>query len=146
MTDPPFNTNPGERPWSVTLVAWGVFLLGMINGWRAITICRQRRLLLDLDVTLDPAVVVIGAAVWSVLFIAAAVMIYRRHPAARWLTPVILVTNALFGFALTAIWGEAPESSGGLSPTTFLSMAVLILVIWALNRQAARDYFIAEHE
>ncbi len=146
MTDPPFSANPGERPRSVTLVAWGVFLLGMINGWRAVSIYRQRRLLLDLDVTLDPAVIAIGAVVWSVLFMAAAVIIYRRHPSARWLTPVLLFTNTLFGFALTAIWGEAPKSSGMLRPTTFLSMAVLILVIWALNRRAARDYFIADHE
>ena len=144
MADAPHSNNPGERPRSVTLVAWGVFLLGIINGWRAVTIFRQRRLLLDLDVTLDPAVVAVAAAVWSLLFIAAAVIIYRRHPASRWLTPLLLAAYALFGFALTAIWGEAPESGGGLRLTTFFSIAIIIFVIWVLNRKAAREYFVTK--
>jgi hypothetical protein len=117
----------------------------MINGWRAVTLFRQRWLLLDLDVTLDPAVVAVAAAVWSLLFVAAAVIIYRRHPASRWLTPLLLAANALFGFALTAIWGEAPES-GGLRLTTFFSIAIIIFVIWALNRKAAREYFVTEQK
>ena len=146
MADAPHSNNPGERPRSVTLVAWGVFLLGIINGWRAVTIFRQRRLLLDLDVTLDPAVVAVAAAVWSLLFVAAAVIIYRRHPASRWLTPLLLAAYALFGFALTAIWGEAPESGGGLRLTTFFSIVIIIFVIWVLNRKAAREYFVTEQK
>jgi hypothetical protein len=127
-------------------VAWGVFLLGMISGWRAVAIFRQRKLLLDLDVTLDPAVVAIGSVVWSLLFMAAAVAIFRRYPAGRWLTPVLLLTNVLFGIALTAIWGDSPESSGGLKLTTIFSMVILILVIWVLNRKAARNYFVTEQK
>jgi len=146
MADAPHSSNPGERPRSVTLVAWGVFLLGMINGWRSVTIFRQRWLLLDLGVTLDPAVLAIAAAVWGLLFVAAAAIIYRHHPASRWLTPVLLFTNTLFGIALTTIWAEAPESGGGLRLTTFFSMAILIFVIWVLNRKAARDYFITEQK
>ena len=144
MAEAPHSSQPGERPWSVTLVAWGVFLLGMINGWRAVTIFRQRRLLLELGVTLDPAVTAAAAAVWSLLFVAAAVTIYRRQPASRWLTPVLLAANALFGIALTSIWRATPDSSGGLTLTTLFSIAIFIFVIWVLNRRAARDYFVSE--
>ena len=146
MADAPYSNNSGERPWSVTLVAWGVILLGMLNGWRAVTVFRQRGFLLDLGVTLDPAVVAGAAGVWALLFLAAAVIIFRRIPAARWLVPVMLLTNALFSLALVAIWGETPESGGSLRLTTFFSITGLGLVIWALNRKAARDYFVAEQE
>ena len=146
MAEAPHSSQPGERPWSVTLVAWGVFLLGMINGWRAVTIFRQRKLLLDLGVTLDPAVTAAVAVVWSLLFVAAAVAIYRRHPASRWLTPLLLVAYALIGIALTGIWRATPDTSGGLTLTTLFSIPIFIFFVWALNRKAARDYFVTEQK
>jgi hypothetical protein len=146
MAEAPHSSHPGERPWSVTLVAWGVSLLGIINGWRAVTIFRQRWLLLDLGVTLDPAVTAAAAAVWSLLFVAAAVAIYRRYPVSRWLTPVLLAAHTLIGIALTGIWRATPDASGGLTLTLLFSTAVFVFVIWARNRKAARDYFVTEQK
>jgi len=148
MAEASHNSRPGERPLSVTLVALGVFLLGIVNGWRAIVIFRQRGLLLDLGATLDPALIAAAAVVWSLLLIGAAMTIYRRWPASRWITPILLALYILYGrflaaFKSVSFINEVSNSSVGLIGTTLFSLTIFIFVVWVLNRKAARDYFVA---
>ena len=147
MAEASHNSRPGERPLSVTLVALGVFLLGIVNGWRAIVIFRQRGLLLDLGATLDPALIAAAAVVWSLLLIGAAMTIYRRWPASRWITPILLALYILYGrflaaFKSVSFINEVSNSSVGLIGTTLFSLTIFIFVVWVLNRKAARDYFV----
>lgn len=149
MVDAPHSILPGERPKSVTLVAWGVFLLGMVNGWRAIVLFRQRGLLYDLGVTLDPAYIAAAALVWAVLFVAVAIAIARHRPSGRWLTPAILALYTLYGVVLSTIGDERATLETLLSSKyqlliLLLSIVIIVFVIWALNRKLARDYFVSE--
>lgn len=149
MVETPPSSRPGERPKSVTIIAWGVIILGLVNSWRALTLFQQRQLLLNLDAVLDPAVVAVATAIWSTIFIVIATAIFRRKPSIRWLTPIMLFIYALY--ILLRDWTLAELTNHG--NTGFASFSLLIIVFlglsgistsFILNRKVARDYFAPE--
>jgi len=146
MTNAPHTSRSVERPRSVTLVAWGVFLLGMVNGWRAIAIFKQRQLLLQWNASIDPAYAAIASVISFLLFIVATILIFRRWPACRWAIPVLLLLYTAAGFLLSGLiqGGFDKMNSGVFASLPVASFALLILTFfagWILNRKAAREYF-----
>jgi hypothetical protein len=151
MIDAPHTSRSVERPRSVTLVAWGVFLLGMVNGWRAIAIFNQRRLLLQWEVSVDPAIASIASSFWFSLFSVATYLRLRRRPLCRWAIPVSLLLYAASGWLLS---GMIQGSFDKMNSSLFASLPVASLVLfvltiltgWVLNRKAAREYFVTRGE
>jgi hypothetical protein len=95
-----------NRPLSVTLLTWGVFLLGLVNVWRAVALFKQSNLLLDLGVSLDPRLRMFVAIIWALVFISISLSIWRRWKAARFLTPILLILYAVYQLGLVRFFSQ----------------------------------------
>ena len=131
----------GNRPLSVTLVTWGVFLLGLMNVWRAVALYRQSALLLGLGVTLDPRLRILFALIWALIFICISISIWRRWKASRLLTPILWVVYTTNELGLNQFFTQTFRENEGWQSDIVLYAVVLIFIIWALNHKNARYYF-----
>lgn len=141
MATAPGNLDQHDRPLSVTLVIIGVFLLGLLNAWRALALGQQRGFMLELGIMPDPLVRLVMAAVWSGLFLLSAVGLWRRQPYLRFVLPVGLLIYVLYQLAFPVLFGATTQARSGLPAFVVLYSLGLIFIIWALNHRAARDYF-----
>ena len=130
-----------DRPRSVTLIAWGVFLLGLVNGWRALGLFRQRRLLQELDVVPDPLITLLIALLWAAVFVILALFVWQGRPITRLLAPLALFFYAFYQLLLVSVFARSDQSSNGLIGTIGLYLVAVLFTIWALNRRSARGYF-----
>jgi hypothetical protein len=130
-----------DRPRSVTLIAWGVFLLGLVNGWRALGLWRQRSLLEELDVVPEPGIALLVAWLWAAAFVTLAVFVWQGRPLSRFLAPALVLVYALYQSLLVALFAQTDQSRSGLPRDAVLFAMALIVVTWALNRRVARAYF-----
>lgn len=130
-----------NRPLTVTLVTWGVFILGLANIWRAIALYQQSNLLLELGVTLDPRLRLFLALIWAVVFISLAISLLRVWTAARFLAPALILFYSIYEFGISSIFTISAESHSGLPLNLAISGAAVVFSAWALNRKAARQYF-----
>jgi len=135
-----------KRPFGVTLVSWGVFLLGLANLWRATALYRQSDLLLELGVSLDPRFRFILALFWAIAFILAAFALWRKWTVARFITPVLLLLFSVSELGLTFWFARSANSRDSLSIGAVLYVILILFSVWALNRKAARRYFEIEEE
>ena len=130
-----------DRPRSVTLIAWGVFLLGLVNGWRALGFLRQRNVLEELGIVPDPLIAILIALLWAAVFMILAVFVWQGRSITRLLAPVVLFLYALYQLLLVALFAQSGQSQIGLTGNVGLYTVTLLFTIWALNRQSARAYF-----
>lgn len=130
-----------DRPRSVTLIAWGVFLLGLVNGWRALGLWRQQSLLEELDVVPEPGIALLVAWLWTAAFAILAVFVWQGRLLSRFLAPVLLLVYALYQLLLVALFAQTGESRSGLPRDAVLYALALVVMTWALNRRGARAYF-----
>ena len=128
------------RPRSVTITALWVFLLGTWNVWRAVEVSGRLRLLLELGSTLDPRIRVGMAAIWAVLFIALAVLLWQGRAAVRRLLPISLALYAVYRLSLLAFFVPAAAARRGWPVTVVLYAVALAWTVWALYRPA-NDHF-----
>jgi hypothetical protein len=130
-----------NRPLSVTLLTWGVFLLGLVNAWRAVALFKQSKLLLNLGATLDPRLRMFFALIWALVFLAISLSIWRRWKAARFVTPIFLILYAAYQFGLIRFFSQTFGVNDNWQTDIVLYTAALIFTIWALNHKDARNYF-----
>jgi hypothetical protein len=129
------------RPRSITIIIWGLFLLGLANGWRAIGLNRQGGLLLALDSSLNPGVGLAFALIWSILFIIAAVTLWQRRTWTRFLIPGLLLTHGIYQLALVLIFARSAASRNAWLAIGLLFTLALLFSVWALHRPSVRWYF-----
>lgn len=131
---------PINRPRSVTLTLWGVFLLGVWNLGRALALGLQRDLLRELASHPDPTFRLILALVWGVVFIGLAEALRRKRPFTRRLIPLMITGYALYEIGLILFF------AAGLAWQT-LGLEILLAAgatgysYWALNRTAVSNFF-----
>jgi hypothetical protein len=113
----------------------------MWNVWRAILLLQQRDLLRQLEVSLDPAIRMVAALFWSLLFIALAVALWRRQRVARWLALLCLALYTLFHLALIAWYMPAAAARQEWLAGLLLSVVALLWLIWVLYRPGLRAYW-----
>lgn len=130
-----------SRPLSLTIIAWGVLLLGLANGWRAIGLYRQSALLIELGVVPDPRLRLVIAVVWAVIFVALAGMLWYRRRVTRWAIPGLIAIYSLYQMALTLLFSKSPDALRGWPLTGLLSMIIFLALTWFLNRAANSWYF-----
>ncbi len=131
----------GNRPLSVTLLTWGVLLLGLANVWRAVALFRQSNLLLDLGVSLDPRLRMLVALTWALVFLSISLSIWRRWKVTRFLTPILLILYAAYQLGLVRFFSQTYKVNTNWQVDSGLHIAALIFTIWALNHKSARQYF-----
>ena len=132
-----------KRPRSVTIMIWGVFLLGLINGWRAFGLGQQADLLLMLGSSLNPYVGMGLAIGWSVIFFTAAAALWRRLSWTQWLIPGLILIHGLYYIALALIFGRTADSRNVWLAFTVLFALLFLFSLWALKRPSVRWYFLS---
>lgn len=141
MVSAPKRFPSSSRPRSVTLVAVGVLLLGLVNIFRAVGLYRQSDLQLELGVTLDPRLRMILAVFWAIVLISLAVALWLRKPVTRILIPVLLTIYAVYRLSLVGIFAGSEYARSSQILTAFLYGVAILISIWALNRKAKKEYF-----
>jgi hypothetical protein len=140
--NPASSTN---RPRSVTLTLWGVFLLGVWNFGRALALYQQRDLLQELAARPDPLFRLIVALVWGVVFIGLADMLRRKRPFTRRLIPLGILLYTLYELGQIAIFAPATLARQALPFDALLALGGVLFSGWALNRTAVSPYFSNAH-
>lgn len=130
-----------SRPFSVTLVTWGVFILGLANAWRALALYRQSDLLLELGVSLDPRIRLFLALIWAAVFVTLAISIGRRWATARFLAPILILFYSIYELGISSLFALSSGSLSGLSVNLAMVGVAVAFTAWSLNRKVARQYF-----
>lgn len=130
-----------SRPRSVALIAWGVLLLGVANGWRALGLYRQSGLFLELDLSPDPRLRLAMAIVWATGFVIAAVSLWLRRRVVRLALPLLLLLYAIYQLGLLGLYALADELRGEWPAVATLYAVTILFTIWVLNRRVGRQYF-----
>ena len=130
-----------NRPRSVTLTFWGVFLLGGWNCGRLLSISLNYRLLTTFSTSPTPLFRLVMALVWMLLLWAAVLALWQKRPFIRRAIPFILIVYTAYELGLLLIFAQAgPARSGWLANTLFY-LAISVFSYWALNRTAVKPYF-----
>jgi len=135
-------TSKEKRPRSVTITLLGVMLLGAWNAAKAFATAQQVTLLLALNLTPDPRLLLVIAAGWMVLFWAAAIALWQRHAFTRWLIPLLLILYALYELVLQGLFVPIPISGQSWLLRILIYGVIILFAIYALNRSKARSYFL----
>lgn len=115
----------------VTLLAALVCIVGLANGWRAITYLARRPLLTDLEVTLPLNYAIVSGGVWCVVLLAAAVAVWRGNSRARWGASLALTGNLAHYWIDRYFYSQSDYSS--LSAGFALGVcAIVIACAWAI--------------
>ena len=129
------------RPRSVTLIAAGVLLLGLVNIYRAAVLYQQIGLQLDLGVSVDPRVRFGLALIWSVVFVVLGCLLWWRRSWTRILVPTLLLLYAIYRLALVALFAGSEYARDSQLATIIFYGITIAFTAWALNRSSARAYF-----
>ena len=129
-----------DRPRTVAVVLWGTWLLALYNGVRVFVLTRQMRLLLALAIQPDPRFRLVGAFVWMILFVGAALLLWRQRRIIRRLLPILLASYALYELLLLALFAQVALSAFGWLGCILLAALAVGFAQWALNTPAATSY------
>jgi hypothetical protein len=124
----------------------GVFLFGVANLWRAVSLMGQSSLLLAWGVAFDPRARAVVALAWALLFVAATVVLWQRRPFSRTAIPVLLLVYILYRSALFIFFVESTVARRGWPAYLVFYAAVILLSTWLLNRPAVRTYFTEQQQ
>lgn len=130
-----------KRPRSVTITLLGVMLLGMWRAAQAFAIAQQVTLLLALNISPDPRLLLVIAAGWMVLFWGSAIALWRRSLFTRWLIPLLLLLYALYELVMQGLFVRIPISGQSWLLRILLYSVAILFAVWSLNRSKARSYF-----
>jgi hypothetical protein len=133
--------SPSDRPRTVTITLWGVFILGGWNLARAVVLSRQSSLLLALGVSLDPRLRLIIALCWAILFWGAAFALWRKRPFARQAIPIILLLYGLYQLSLLLFFTQTQTAQRRWLLNTLSYTVAVLFTLWALNRATVITYF-----
>ena len=130
-----------DRPRSVTLTFWGVFLLGGWNCGRLFVIGLNYRLLATFSTTPTPLFRLVMALVWMLLLWAAALVLWQRRPFTRRAIPAILFVYAAYELGLLLIFAQTEPARSGWLINGLFYLFVIVFSYWALHRTAVKSYF-----
>lgn len=81
------------------------------------------------------------AAVWSILFMAAAIALWQHRAWTRFMIPLLLLAHGIYQLGLLSFFSRSNASRNGWLAIGLLLMLALLVSLWALNRSAVRWYF-----
>jgi len=129
MSAPTFTT----RPRVVHIVLWGVLCLALWNLGQAVALFVQLGGLAELSLMPDPRWRLAMALVWSVLFFAAAFLLWQRD-LRRWpLIPLLLAVYGVYGLGIMIAFSNLRPA---MLPV-FVYVVFGIYSIWAVRKATA---------
>lgn len=130
-----------KRPFSVTLIKWGVLLLGCWNALRAAALLHQNNLLQEQAVSPNLTVQMVMAVVWAIVFIGLAAAIWRKRPFTRYTTPFVLLLYGTTELAILNLYAH-PLTQWQNWPSNILFYSIITLfTAWGLNRSRSHHYY-----
>ncbi len=142
------------RPISVTIVFWGVFLLGLWNIGRFIALSQQRSLLTELDSSVDPRFRLGMALFWAIVFVGLAIGLVWKRPFltrlkrlnrlrhfTRRAIPITLLLYAVYELSLTTFYAQAPLAQNSWRINGPFYIILILFSIWGVGRTAVNKYF-----
>jgi len=133
-----------HRPFSVTLVLLGVFLIGLANGWRALGLFRQSDLLLEFGAKSDPRLCAVISIAWAILFLGLTYVLWRRKSYTRAVVPVAMLAFGLFQFVLAGPCTPEKQGQTALPLEGIVFAAAVLYAVLALNLPSGQKYFKAQ--
>ena len=130
-----------NRPLTVTLTIWGVFLLGGWNLGRLLTLWLNFRLLTTFATSPSPLFRLILATIWTVLFWTAALALWQKRPFTRRAIPSILTIYMIFELGILFLFTQSGPARSGWLISAFFYLLCIAFSYWALNRTAVQSYF-----
>lgn len=137
----PIDAERRRRPRRVTILAGGVFTLGLVNGWRAGSLAAQYPWLSSLPITLDPRLRFMMAALWALVFLAVAVALWRGRTRGRTAVPLALTVYALYRWLLLAFYVVSPVARARWPALLAAHGAGLVFSLWVVHSAAGRAFF-----
>jgi hypothetical protein len=134
------SSTKANRPLSVTFLAIGVFIFGVVQLWQAGAICAQMDVLGTLPTIFSPYWRLIAALFWASLAGVLGVLIWRGWSHVRLLVP--LCGGAFLFYHLTLIFGSSyMMAQRGWTGNLLLGTFLWLVATWILNRAPARPFF-----
>ena len=133
-----------KRPRTISLVLLLLIFLGFFQAAKVVALNEQSALLLDLQVTPDPRLRMLIAAIWMVVFWVLAYALWRKIALTRWLVPALIALYAFYELAVLRLFAQVPISSERWILNSFLAIALVSLAFWALNRSAVNSYYLED--
>ncbi len=132
---------PENRPHSVTLTIWGVFLLGGWNFGRLLTLWLNFRLLTTFATTPSPLFRLILAAVWTVVLWSVSLTLWQKRSFTRRAIPSILIIYMIVALGILLTFSQSGLARSGWLLRALFYLVCISFSYWALNRAAVQSYF-----
>ncbi len=145
MTDCPEQPYQDIKPKGLTLIAWGLLLLGLTNIWRSFGLWRQSDMLLELGIGPDPRLRLAISVAWAVLFGVSAVTIWTQKRLAHLLAPGVLILYGLYRMSLMFFASQSSGQDIRIIGNLIFYAALALFAGWSLNRPKARQYFSSDN-
>ena len=118
-----------------------LILLGFLQLAKVVALNEQSALLLDLQVTPDPRLRMVIAAIWMAVFWILAFALWRKIALTRWLVPLFFALYAIYELAVLGLFAQVSINSERWFLYSFLTVALVLLPYWALNRSTKNPYY-----
>lgn len=133
-----------KRPRTIFLVIILLIFLGFIQAAKVVALNEQSALLLDLQVSPDPRLRMVIAAIWMIVFWILAVALWRKKTLTRWLVPALIALYVVYELAVLRLFAQVAISGERWFLNSFLAAALVSFAYWALNRSAAIPYYLED--
>jgi hypothetical protein len=134
-------SRPDARPTSVTILLWGVFIVGALNGWRAASWWQQRQLMAGLDLSATMTFHVLAAFIWMLVCWGLALGLWQRRYYVRWAIPGFLACYALFRLAILLFLAQTPPAPDAWMLPVVVYGVLLGVTSWICWRPANVPYW-----
>lgn len=133
-----------KRPRTISLILILLIFLGFIQAAKVVALNEQSALLLDLQVTPDPRLRMVIAAIWLMVFWILAFALWRKITLTRWLVPALIALYVVYELALLRLFSQVPISSERWFLNSFIAVALVSFAYWALNRRVIIPYYLED--
>lgn len=126
-------------PFSVTLLGWGVLVIGFLNIWRAVGIYHQQIILQAGTPLISPSFQVIIMAFWSLVFLMIFFQIRERKSFSSRILWIGMSAYALFRLA----WPLVAEQAGyaPIAQTVIWPLVVWAIFVFGASRPSSLHWF-----
>lgn len=128
-------------PRSVTILRWGVLLLGLRQLWQAVAINQQSALLTELGASpVGWQLRLWGALIAALLALLICGLLWLRQRSSRWLTPLLCGGVTLYELLVRITIDPSAVARQSWPLTLLIGGLATAVVVWLVTRPAALSY------
>lgn len=127
--------DPVRRAWPVTIMLWGVLLIGVWNAGRAYALWQQADLLHELGARPNPTILMGLAILWAIVWSSLGVALWQKRPFTRYTIPATLIIYGLYEISLLTWLAATPPPQQGWRFHILLFTIMTLFSLWSLNHK-----------